>query len=199
MLDKTANQTTDDLKRQAVLDGAKELFLAHGFRRVTMEDIASAANMSRPALYLVFRNKTDIYRALAKHLFETCYAAIDAELNRDIPLTGRLGGAIESVIYGVLAEIENKPHGTELIDLKTSLAADLISEWMGRIAERYAVAIEEDAKARGIDLEARGFTAVGLANTMICAIDGAKHRFNSLDAQRGVIVDSVRLIELAMA
>ena len=38
-----------------------KVFLAYGFARTTMDDIARAADMSRPALYLLFKNKTDIY------------------------------------------------------------------------------------------------------------------------------------------
>jgi len=199
MLDKIANQTSDDPKRHAVLEGAMAVFLAYGYQRATMEDIARSAEMSRPALYLLFRNKADIYRALAEGVFEKCYNLIDERLAHNDPLAVRLGSAIESVVCGVMADIENTPHGRELIDLKASLAADLIGDWMNRISARYAVAIQNDADARGVDLSARGLTAIGIANTMICAIDGAKHRFHSTDEQRQVILDTVRVVELAMA
>ena len=54
-----------DPKRLRVLEGAMKVFLAYGFARTTMDDIARAADMSRPALYLLFRNKSEIYRAIA--------------------------------------------------------------------------------------------------------------------------------------
>ncbi|TIN71546.1 MAG: helix-turn-helix transcriptional regulator, partial [Mesorhizobium sp.] len=54
-----------DPKRVRILDGAMKVFLAYGFSRTTMDDIARAADMSRPALYLLFKNKTDIFRAIA--------------------------------------------------------------------------------------------------------------------------------------
>ncbi len=109
------------------------VFLAYGYQRVTMEDIARASEMSRPALYLLFRNKADIYRALAGRVFEQSYAMIEAELARTGPLPARLTSAIDSVMCGLLAEIEDTPHGTELIDLKSSLAADLIEVGMARM------------------------------------------------------------------
>lgn len=199
MLDILTNHTSDDPKRHMVLEGAMSVFLAYGYQRATMEDIARACEMSRPALYLLFRNKADIYRALAESVFERCYDLIDERLERQDPLAARLGGAIESVVCGVMADIEKTPHGPELIDLKGSLAADLIGDWMSRIAVRYAGAIQADADARGVDLAARGLTAVGIANMMICAIDGAKNRFRSADERRQVIADTVRVVELAMA
>ena len=58
-------QSPEDARRMRILDGAKQAFLAYGFQRATMDDIARAAEISRPALYLMFKNKSDIYRALA--------------------------------------------------------------------------------------------------------------------------------------
>ncbi len=57
-----------DPKRIRVLKGAMQVFLAYGYSRTTMDDIARAAEVSRPALYLLFRNKTDIYRAICSCL-----------------------------------------------------------------------------------------------------------------------------------
>ena len=44
----------DIAKRDKVLAAARGIFLRYGFKRVTMNDIAEAASISRPALYLVF-------------------------------------------------------------------------------------------------------------------------------------------------
>ena len=50
-------------RHRAVLHAAFNTFVSYGFKRTTMADIADAAGMSRPALYLLFKNKTDIFRA----------------------------------------------------------------------------------------------------------------------------------------
>ena len=60
----------EDVKRHRVLDGAMRVFLSYGYQRVTMDDIAKTAEMSRPALYLLFKNKADIYRAIGERMFE---------------------------------------------------------------------------------------------------------------------------------
>ena len=41
----------------------REVFLKLGYRATTMRDIAQAAGMSRPAVYLVFANKDAVFRA----------------------------------------------------------------------------------------------------------------------------------------
>ena len=58
----------DDGKRGAILKAAFEVFITYGFRKTSMDDIARAAGMSRPGLYQLFANKTDIFRALVREI-----------------------------------------------------------------------------------------------------------------------------------
>jgi AcrR family transcriptional regulator len=51
-------------RRGDVLDAANRVFLRFGYRRTTMGDIAEEANISRPALYLVFPSKEKIFSAV---------------------------------------------------------------------------------------------------------------------------------------
>ncbi len=45
-----------------------------------MEDIARGAGMSRPALYLHYRNKDDIYRHLVRQHYDGAVAAVESAL-----------------------------------------------------------------------------------------------------------------------
>lgn len=62
-------------KEARVLEAAKTVFFRYGYRRTTMGDIATAAGISRPALYLLFCNKERIFEAVlrrwASQLLET--------------------------------------------------------------------------------------------------------------------------------
>src|ERR1700684_4142504 len=50
--------------RQAhVLETALTVFLRHGFKKTSMEDIAKAASISRQGIYLHFKDKDAIFRA----------------------------------------------------------------------------------------------------------------------------------------
>jgi AcrR family transcriptional regulator len=53
-------------KRSRVLEAAESVFLRHGYRRTTMGDLAEAAGMSRPALYLVFCRKEEVFEAVLR-------------------------------------------------------------------------------------------------------------------------------------
>ena len=62
-------------KVEQVIAAAFQVFMKYGYRRVTMADLAEAAQMSRPALYLIFPSKEQIFievisRALAANLDE---------------------------------------------------------------------------------------------------------------------------------
>lgn len=62
-------------KEARVLEAATAVFFRYGYRRTTMGDIATAAGISRPALYLLFCNKERIFEAVlrrwASQLLET--------------------------------------------------------------------------------------------------------------------------------
>ena len=43
-----------EAKKSKILTAARSVFLRYGYRRVNMNDIAEAAGLSRPALYILF-------------------------------------------------------------------------------------------------------------------------------------------------
>jgi AcrR family transcriptional regulator len=54
-----------ELRRNEIVDAAEKLFFSRGYENVTMDDLAKELEMSRAALYLSFKNKEDIYAAIA--------------------------------------------------------------------------------------------------------------------------------------
>jgi AcrR family transcriptional regulator len=70
----------DIKKRDAVLSAARNVFLRHGYKRVTMNDIAEAAGISRPALYLVFSSKEEIFKGVYEHFVKETLAEIESKI-----------------------------------------------------------------------------------------------------------------------
>lgn len=166
---------SEDARRARILEGATRVFLAYGFQRTTMDDIARAAEISRPALYLQFRNKTDIYRALAKEFLEKVLDAAREGLAREAPLSERLFTAVECALAKTL-EIETSPHGADILDMKTSLAADIVTAGRAEFHDLVCGAIGAAAAGRGIDLAAGGWPAATLADILLDALDGMRLR-----------------------
>src|SRR5882762_962933 len=53
----------NDQKRLRILSAALDVFFKYGFKRVNMHDIAAAAGVSRPALYVYFKSKEEVFSA----------------------------------------------------------------------------------------------------------------------------------------
>lgn len=65
-LEQSKPLTRETAIREPILAAAVELFRAHGFAGTSMQDIATAAGLSRPALYYHFKNKEEILRSLVE-------------------------------------------------------------------------------------------------------------------------------------
>lgn len=70
------SQASSASTAQRIVDAARRHFFAHGFRRVTMGDIAAELGMSKKTLYACFQSKDDLVRAILLNKF----AEIDADL-----------------------------------------------------------------------------------------------------------------------
>ncbi|MCR5857055.1 TetR/AcrR family transcriptional regulator [Mesorhizobium sp. J428] len=179
-----SSASPDDLKRQRILERAAKVFLAYGIQRTTMDDIAKAAEMSRPALYLLFRNKIDIYQAIALSYFDASVAGARQVLAGDGPIDERLNLLLERSIFAMMEEFMRSPHGPEILDMKNQLAAEVLAGWKSTMASLVAEALDRAARDSGVDLAARGYSAETLASLFWDAIEGMKARLQNLDELR---------------
>ena len=109
---------TTDPRRQAILQAAIQAFAAYGFRKTSMDDIARGAGMSRPALYLHYRNKEDIFRALIEAFYAANADALRAELFAapDRPPQETLAAAFRVQGGEMMELLMRSPHGLELFE-----------------------------------------------------------------------------------
>lgn len=75
-------QENKQVKRQALLDAAYDLFLEHGLAKTSISEIASRANVAKGTFYLYFSDKDAILRALlgriSYHILEEACTAAEA-------------------------------------------------------------------------------------------------------------------------
>lgn len=67
---KTTKNTNDEERRQEILDAALYCFLHFGYSKTSMDDVAKKAGISRPLIYLKFKNK----EALLQGIFDSLIA-----------------------------------------------------------------------------------------------------------------------------
>ncbi len=64
-------ETTSNPKREQIIATGKELFWKFGFKRVTIEEIAREAGVSKMTFYKYFPNKTELATVVLDEVFET--------------------------------------------------------------------------------------------------------------------------------
>ncbi len=64
VLDRPAGTGEDSAKRRQIVEGARQMFLAHGFDAASMADIAKAAGVSKGTLYVYFKDKEELFGAI---------------------------------------------------------------------------------------------------------------------------------------
>ena len=62
--------------REAILDTSAKLFSQHGYKEVSIRDIAQACGMTNAALYYHFKNKEDLFLAMLQRDHEQTLAAL---------------------------------------------------------------------------------------------------------------------------
>jgi AcrR family transcriptional regulator len=113
-------------RQDKILDAAFHAFATYGFRRTTMDDIARATGLSRPALYQHYRNKEDLFRSLATRYFDQVLAdmeAVLAEPGRDP--AEQLTAAFVAKDGKFMDAVLGTPHGSELLDAGFRVTGDI--------------------------------------------------------------------------
>ena len=164
-------ETPPDPRRQAILESATRAFTQYGFRKTSMDDIARGAKVSRPALYLHFRNKEDIYRALVAAYYDHAAQAVAEALEGEGDVAEKLAAAF-AVQGGEVVELMlNSPHGMELLDIGGDSATDLVQAGEGWLATVYARWLERMAAEGKVTLTG---PADEIAATFTAALKGIK-------------------------
>ena len=72
---------SDSGGRDAILDTSAKLFSQHGYKEVSIRDIAQACGMTNAALYYHFKNKEDLFLAMLQRDHEQTLVALRAAAN----------------------------------------------------------------------------------------------------------------------
>ncbi len=88
-------KTSDD-PAQRIIAGARRHFFAHGFRGVTMDDLAAELGMSKKTLYAHFASKTALLQAVVGDKLQRVEADLDHVMNT-------IGADFSSCLHDLLA------------------------------------------------------------------------------------------------
>jgi len=183
-----------DPRAAAILQAAFQTFFHYGVKRATMDDIARAAGMSRPALYLVYKNKTDIFRACVIAMTEELRGKLDAIANSTGSAEARIVQVVRVGIVEPHETIGASAHADELFALKSEVGADLFRDWMKLIEAAIAEILAQEASAGRVTLEAAGVDAAEIAALITDGAEGFKLRMTSAEELARRLETFVRLM-----
>lgn len=180
-------------KTDKILTAALRLFHQHGFKKVTMSDIASAADMSRPTLYAAFSSKEAVFEGLVARQIERGDAALASRLARAKSLPRRLEILFDVWILEPFASVADSPNGLDLLANGATYAPAAIDASYARFEAHLAALLAPVATRRS------RLTAADLAHIMTLATRGLKASTTTLLELRrlthGLIAMAIATVE----
>src|SRR5438552_3871346 len=124
-----------DPNRQRIVDAARVHFLSHGFRSVTMDDLAEELGISKKTLYTHFPGKIDLLEAVLADKFASVEAALK-EVTRSHPHD--FPAALRDLLAGTHRELDEiKPPFVRDMRQKAPEAFKLVERRRAALIQRY--------------------------------------------------------------
>jgi len=125
---------------QTILTSAYRLFHRHGFNRVSMDEIAAAARVTKRTLYYHFRSKDDLIAAALERQHDLALATFRT-------WTDRIGGKPEVIVAGLFHELQKWASQRDFFGSGFTRVAIELAEMPGHparaIARRHKKMLEE--------------------------------------------------------
>lgn len=175
---------TIDPKEAAILRAAFSCFARYGLRRTSMADIAAGAGMSRPALYLHYAGKEDIFNALVRLHFETSERAVEQVLSQPRPAAEALMAAFEAIDGEAVEAMLNSPHADEILSAHGPFSQVVVQEAHARIIRHIARWIERGVAEGRFSLDGLTASAEEFAAAVMSTKFGIKASAKGFDDYR---------------
>lgn len=152
---KTKQQVVAEFRRAAIVRAARAVFARRGFAQAIVDEIAKEAGVAKGTLYLYFKSKTDIYRAVLDHDMKTLKKSTLDSLDAAATLK-------EKIRAFALARIEKAEGSKDFFRIMDSESGALnytrsqYRDWLREPVHRLADAIQQavaQGEVRPIDAE----------------------------------------------
>jgi AcrR family transcriptional regulator len=82
--------TEQEVLPEQILQAALQLYLKHGLKKVTMDDVSRVIGKSRSSLYYYYKNREEIFEAVMDMLIRDVIAEIEREVNKADTIEGKI-------------------------------------------------------------------------------------------------------------
>jgi len=178
-------------KEQQVVEAAYGVFSRYGFARTTMADLAQAAGLSRPALFVVYCGKAEVFEAVIDWFVERTLAEIHATLDAGWPLERQLLHVAELSIARGYDMLSSNPDAADLMSPERHGPA--LQASFDRLQQLLAQLLRAPAERARI-----GPTGDELAAMLMAAMKGFKTVARNGQDLRHLIATQVRVLVAAL-
>ena len=179
-----------DAKKAKVLEAAQSVFFRYGYRRTTMGDLASAAGVSRPALYLLYCNKEQVFEAVLRDFLARTLAEVRETLKAPVGAEEKLRLAFDLWAVRPFGLLMATPDAKELIDCGFEFAREAIDQGTAAFeAELAAILAPLHAQAPDPAL-----TPDQIARILTRAVHGFKESARDPESLRAMIEGLLKMV-----
>lgn len=180
-------------KELKVIDAAHALFHRYGFKRVTMNDIAVATEMSRPALYLIFPNKEEIFEAVVRRHGGLSLETIRTEVAKQKTVADKLLLAFELWTVRPFEAVQQAPDARELIECTHGFARPALEVIKSEFETIVCDILAEVAPKRS-----KYLSAAALAHLLVASSQGFKGSAADTKELRDLIAGQIDVLLKAL-
>ena len=178
-------------KKSKILNAGKCLFLRYGYKRVSMNDIAEAAGISRPALYLVFKNKEEIFESAYKQWVDEKIFEIEEKAETLSTAEEKLRLAFELGVVLPIEAMKASPELKELVECNFGFAQQSLNNGY----RKFENAVERFLNPIGqAGFTESSWTAQRAAHLLVSAVRGFKQTAETSEELRLLIDDCMSLV-----
>ena len=135
---------TAQQRREQLLSVGKELFANRGYEAVTVEEIAAAAEVSKPVVYEHFGGKEGLYAVIVDREMQSLLKSITDSLTSEHPRV-----LLEQAATALFDYIENETDGFAVLVRDSPVPAGSYASLMVEIAGHVEHLMAKQFKARG--------------------------------------------------
>src|SRR5215831_16689776 len=109
-------EVLDEKRRAQILQGALHCFLTFGFAKSSVDDISKRTGLSRPLIYLKFKNKDELFAGVFDYLTEGRYERALAAIKGSGSPRERLLAAFEIMLIEPWTKIIGYPMSADFYE-----------------------------------------------------------------------------------
>jgi len=144
-LTKTKQQVVSDFRRTGIIDAARSVFARKGFANGIIDEIAKEAGIAKGTVYLYFRSKTEIYRAVLDQDMES----LNKSVLEHIDAAPNLKDKIRAFTLSRLENAEARKEFFQIMDTESANLSYTRRQYRDRLREpvlRLASAMDDGTR-----------------------------------------------------